>query len=277
MKCILRQDADRSESLTAEMEPHLHHMPAACLFGVQLHDISLDDLHRAVIEVVLAKQRAVVANVNIHAMNLAYERPWLRKFLNRADIVFCDGFGVKWGVRLLGHNISHRYTPPDWIEQLSEIGCEYSFSFFFLGARPGVAEKAAARLKERLPNLQIVGTNHGYFEKTSGNRENEAIIQKINTAKPNILVVGFGMPLQERWLMENWDRLEVNVAITAGALFDYISGRLVRAPRWMTHHGFEWMGRLVIEPRRLWRRYLIGNPLFVWRVIKERLGLLCFE
>ena len=97
---------------------------------------------------------------------------------------------------------------------------------------------------------------------------------RTNAVKPNILIVGFGTPLKERWLMENWDRIEVNVALTGGAVFDYVSGELRRAPRWMTDHGLEWLARLIIEPCRLWKRYLIGNPLFLWRVLKQRLGLL---
>jgi len=82
------------------------------------------------------------------------------------------------------------------------------------------------------------------------------------------------MPIQERWLKQNWDRLECNVAFTGGAVFDYISGELRRPPRWMTSHGLEWLGRLIIEPRRLWRRYIIGNTLFLWRVVKQRFGWL---
>jgi N-acetylglucosaminyldiphosphoundecaprenol N-acetyl-beta-D-mannosaminyltransferase len=140
-----------------------------------------------------------------------------------------------------------------------------------------VADKAAANLKARFPDLRIVSTHHDYFDKTPGSAENEAVIEQINAVKPNILIVGFGMPLQERWLMENWDHIDANVALTGGAVFDYVSGELQRAPRWMTDNGLEWLGRLLIEPRRLWKRYLIGNPLFIWRVLKQRLGLLHFD
>lgn len=145
---------------------------------------------------------------------------------------------------------------------------------FFLGSKPGIAEKAAQRLQERHPNLVIAGTHHGYFDKTPGSLENEAIIQQINAARPNILIVAFGMPLQEKWLMENWERIDANIALTGGAVFDYISGELARAPRWMTDNGLEWLGRLLIEPGRLWKRYVIGNPLFLWRILLQRLGVL---
>lgn len=100
------------------------------------------------------------------------------------------------------------------------------------------------------------------------------VIEKINKVRPNILLVGFGMPVQEYWLQENWEKIDTNIALTGGAVFDYLSGELRRAPRWMTDHGLEWLGRLIIEPRRLWKRYIIGLPLFFLRVLLFKLGLL---
>jgi N-acetylglucosaminyldiphosphoundecaprenol N-acetyl-beta-D-mannosaminyltransferase len=98
------------------------------------------------------------------------------------------------------------------------------------------------------------------------------VVEEINTAAPDILLVGLGMPLQERWLMENAHKLDAGATLTGGAVFDYVSGRLSRGPRLLTSHGFEWLARLLVEPRRLWRRYLLGNPLFILRVLKQRLG-----
>jgi N-acetylglucosaminyldiphosphoundecaprenol N-acetyl-beta-D-mannosaminyltransferase len=221
-----------------------------------------------------ARKKALIAHVNIHCLNLAYTRPWLRAFLNSADLVFCDGAGVILGARMLGYAISQRITGADWMWQLAELAAPQGLTFFLLGSRPGTIDKAADRLREQFPTLRIVGTHHGYFDKTPGNPQNEAVIQQINTARPDILIVGFGMPIQEHWLLENWPRIDAHVTITAGAIFDYVSGELRRAPRWMTGHGMEWLGRLLIEPRRLWRRYVIGNPLFLMRVLKQRLGLL---
>jgi N-acetylglucosaminyldiphosphoundecaprenol N-acetyl-beta-D-mannosaminyltransferase len=97
-------------------------------------------------------------------------------------------------------------------------------------------------------------------------------MNEINAAKPQILVVGFGMPRQERWLMENWDRVDANFALAGGAVFDYFSSRLRRGPRLLTDNGFEWLARLLVEPARLWRRYLLGNPLFLLRVLRQRLS-----
>ena len=246
------------------------------LLNVRVRPLTVETLHIEIVKIIVDNGHALIVNVNVHCINLSYQQLWLREFLNLAEINFCDGAGVKLGAKILGYHIPERITYADWVWKLAEFAAPRGFTFFFLGAHPGVADKAAANLKARFPDLRIVGAHHGYFDKSPGSAENEAVIEQINAVKPNILIVGFGMPLQERWLMENWDRIDANVALTGGAVFDYVSGELQRAPRWMTDNGLEWLGRLLIEPRRLWKRYIIGNPLFLWRVIKQRLGLLHF-
>jgi N-acetylglucosaminyldiphosphoundecaprenol N-acetyl-beta-D-mannosaminyltransferase len=248
-----------------------------CVLGIQLSTCGQVELLDAIGQGIKMESKMIVLSGNVHSFNLAYRQPWLRNFFNRADIVRLDGAGVRLGAWILGYRTPSRMTWADFAWDLAEFAEPRGFTFFFLGARPGVADKAAVNLKARYPDLRVVGTHHGYFDKTPGSAENEAVIEQINAVKPNFLIVGFGMPLQERWLMENWDRIDANVALTGGAVFDYVSGELQRAPRWMTENGLEWLGRLLIEPRRLWKRYLIGNPLFIWRVLKQRLGLLRFD
>lgn len=247
------------------------------VLGVHGSALTVPELHSCIETYIRQEQKALVLHVNAHCLNLAFSEPWLRDLLNRAPVVFCDGAGVMLGARILGYWVPARITYADWMWQLAEFAEPRGFTFFFLGARPRVADKAAARLKERFPNLCIAGTQHGYYDKEPGSDENETVIQKINALKPNILITGLGMPLQEQWLVENWDRVDANVALTGGAVFDYVSGELARAPSWMTEHGLEWLGRLIIEPQRLWKRYLVGNPLFLYRVLKQRMGLLRFD
>jgi N-acetylglucosaminyldiphosphoundecaprenol N-acetyl-beta-D-mannosaminyltransferase len=250
---------------------------SADILGIKVHLYDVPSLHRDIAAEIRNQGHALVLNVNVNCLNLAYNNDWLRSFINSAEIVFCDSAGVILGARILGYRIPQRITYADWIWQLAEFAEPRGFTFFLLGARPGVAREAAACIQERFPDLCIAGTHHGYFDKTPGSPENEAVIQRINAVRPNILVVSLGMPLQEHWLVENWERIEANVALTGGAVFDYVSGRLRRGPRWMTDHGLEWLARWIIEPRRLWKRYLIGNPVFLARVIKQRLGWLRFE
>jgi N-acetylglucosaminyldiphosphoundecaprenol N-acetyl-beta-D-mannosaminyltransferase len=242
------------------------------VLGVGVDPLTVEELHEEISRFVENGEHALVLHANVHGLNLAYRNGRLRGLFNRAPIVFCDGSGVMLGARILGRRIPERITYADWTWKLAAFAEERGFSLFFLGARPGVAEKAARRLEYRFPKLRIAGAEHGYFERTLGSPENEAIIKKINAARPDVLLVGFGMPVQEFWLAENWEKVDANVALTGGAVFDYVSGELRRGPRFLTDRGLESVARLMVEPRRLWRRYVIGNPLFLLRVLKQRLG-----
>jgi N-acetylglucosaminyldiphosphoundecaprenol N-acetyl-beta-D-mannosaminyltransferase len=247
------------------------------IFGVPVAALNVEELHGCLRERIAQGERTLALNVNVHALNLAYEQPWMLQFFHQADLVFCDGTGVILAARMLGSRIPERITYADWAWKLAAFGAAQGYSFFYLGGKPGVAEKAALRLTARFPDLKTAGCHDGYFNKSPGGAENASVIREINATRPDILIVGFGMPIQERWLCDNWERIDAKVLLTGGAVFDYVSGNLRRAPRWMTDHGLEWLGRLIIEPRRLWKRYLIGNPLFFYRMLKQRLGLVKFE
>lgn len=245
--------------------------PPINILGVQAHPLTVDQLHKELAQMVETNAHAEVLNVNVHCLNLAADNPWLRDYLNQAEIVFCDGAGIMLGARILGQHIPERITYADWMWQLAEFAAARGYSFYFLGAKPGIARTAADRMIARFPDLKIAGVRDGYFNKDNGHPDNEAVLADINAVRPNILIVGMGMPMQERWLLDNWSRIDANIALTGGAVFDYISGDLKRAPAWMTNNGLEWLGRLLIEPRRLWQRYIVGNPVFLARVIRERL------
>ncbi len=212
----------------------------------------------------------LVSHANITGLNLAYEQSWLKDFYNRCDLVYCDGMGVQLAARWIGMPLPERFTLADWVWRLAGLAVERQFSLYLLGNPPGVAEKAAQNLRLGCPGLQIAGMQHGFFDKTTEGTQNRAVVEAINACEPNVLLVGFGMPVQEQWLDENWPRLQVNVAITCGALFEYLAGDLPRGPNWMTQNYLEWLARLAISPRRYAGRYLRDIPLFVWRLIKQR-------
>ena len=243
------------------------------VLGVGIDPMTVDELHAEVKRLAGSGKVGLVLNVNAHCLNLCYKSPALRGFFNSADVVFCDGVGVMLAARLLGRRIPARITYADWAWGLATFAEAEGLSLFLLGARPGVAETAARRLAARHPDLQISGVHHGYFDHAAGSTENETVLREIRAAGPDVLLVGFGMPLQEHWLMENRHRIEAGVALTGGAVFDYVSGERRRGPRFLTDNGLEWLARLLVEPRRLWRRYLLGNPLFVLRVLGQRFGV----
>lgn len=239
------------------------------VLGVGVDRITAEGLHAEITRLV-RRRDGVVLNVNAHCLNLLHEDEGLRDFFGAADVVFCDGAGVRLAARMLGDRLPERITYADWLPRLTALAERRGFSLFFLGAHPGVAREASAKLRESHPGLKIVGVRDGFFDHRAGSPENEAVVAEIKAARPDVLLLGLGMPLQERWLMENHRRLGVGVALTGGAVFDYASGRLRRGPRLLTDNGFEWLARLLVEPRRLWRRYLLGNPLFLARVLAQR-------
>lgn len=235
------------------------------LLGVRINPVTLSELHDAIANAINTRRQARIFHVNIHAMNIACTNPDFRSILNSAELVFCDGFGVKWGARLLRLHIPTRITYADWIYQLAMFCQEREYSLFLLGSRPGISARAAQQLTVKYPRLRIGGTHHGYFDKAG--TENDQVIAEINAVQPNIVLVGFGMPLQEQWIASNYQRINAQVFLSCGACFDYVAAEVPRGPRWMVDHGLEWLFRLLLEPRRMWRRYLIGNLVFLLRLL----------
>jgi N-acetylglucosaminyldiphosphoundecaprenol N-acetyl-beta-D-mannosaminyltransferase len=209
-----------------------------------------------------------VAYANAHTLNVAYQDTEYRGILKSAGLVYCDGGGVVLGARLLGKHLPGRMTGADWIYPLARICAEEGVSLYFLGSKTGVAEIAAMKLQALYPDLAVVGTHEGYI--ASSFDKSLRAIAAINQAAPDILLVGMGTPLQEKWIATYRERIQAPVCWAVGALFDFVAGVVPRAPRWMLDHNMEWLFRLMMEPRRLSERYLVGNPLFVYRVLKDR-------
>jgi N-acetylglucosaminyldiphosphoundecaprenol N-acetyl-beta-D-mannosaminyltransferase len=240
------------------------------LLGTRFHKVRVPELIEYIVTAAKRKEKTVVGNVNVRAMNFAWELSWYRYFLNTSDLVFCDGFGVLLGAKMCGHcvNSSHRMTCPDYIEDLAKACEREHVSLFLLAGQPGVVDKAIAKLTAVAPKLNVQG-HHGYFNKSGS--ENDAVIEQINHFKPDILYIGFGMPLQEQWIVDNLNRIDARVFLPLGACLDFYTDTVYRGPRWMTDRGLEWLARLFTEPSRLWERYVLGNPLFFYRVFKERI------
>ena len=206
-----------------------------------------------------------VMYVNAHVLNQSQEHGELRAALEAADLVYCDGYGVRLAAKALQVEIPHRMTGADWINDLAALCEGGGESLYLLGCEPGVTARAAEKLRRDHPGLRIVGSHHGYFE--PGSPHDDRVIEDINERRPDIVLVGMGTPKQELWVQHNAERLDADVLWTVGSLFDYVSGRLPRAPSWLADNGLEWIFRLAVEPQRMWRRYLLGNPVFISRVL----------
>lgn len=251
------------------------------VLGIGVDPLSTEDLNRLVVELARREESgrglSLVLNVNAHSLNLVRREKGLRAALQSAEVVFADGVGVLVAARMAGGYIPERITYADWAYTLASLAETENLSIYLLGGRPGVARRAAETLTDRHPGLRIAGTHHGYFDPTYSSRENRRVVEDISAASPDLLLVGMGMPLQEQWILDNRYDLRARVALNCGAALDYVSGELKRGPKLLTDNGFEWLARLAIEPERLWKRYLIGNPAFLTRAanaaVKQRLGL----
>ena len=208
-----------------------------------------------------------VMYVNAHVLNQSREDPALRSALEDADLVYCDGYGVRLAAKALSAEIPHRMTGADWIWDLATLceaatrRCTCSAASPASPARP--ASACAARTRSCASSARTTATSR------SAPGHDERVIEDINRRKPDILLVGMGTPKQEIWAQRTVDRLDCSVLWSVGALFDFVSGRVPRAPASLSDNGLEWIFRLAIEPQRMWRRYLVGNPVFLSRVMAQ--------
>lgn len=241
--------------------------PILDFFGLAITNTTMQEALDWIVARVRGREPALVAFVNPDCLNIAYRQAGYRRVLQAAERVLPDGIGIKLGCRILGVGLRENVNGTDMFPLLCERAEAEGLSLFLLGARPGVAEAAAAEMRQRRPALRIVGIRHGYFE----THETAAVLEEINRSGADILLVAFGAPRQELWLAEHGEQLAPVVRMGVGGLFDFYSGRIPRAPLWMREIGLEWLYRLMQEPGRMWRRYIIGNPLFLYRVWRQRL------
>ncbi|HJN76621.1 MAG TPA: WecB/TagA/CpsF family glycosyltransferase [Myxococcota bacterium] len=208
------------------------------------------------------QQRVTVGYLNVHVVNTAMRDAALFEFLRGLDLCYADGAGVVLGARILGHELPERMTGADWIWDLC-AAAEGRWRLAWIGGEPGVAEQAAEVLRERHPALQI-HPEHGF------ETDHASLISRVNDFGAHIVLVGMGTPAQERWVAQWRPSLEAPVVWCLGATADFVSGKTARGPAWL-HDNQEWLARLITEPGRLWKRYLLGNPLFLARVLRQRL------
>src|SRR5579884_1771807 len=226
------------------------------LFSLRLAALRTQEVIWHVAEAVRRGRRGYITTPNAHHLVLVQRDPAFRKACGDAWLRVPDGMPLVWASRLLGRPLPERVTGADLLPALCDVASRAGYSIFLLGGRQGVAERAASRLRARFPELTIAGIYSpvdGFGDDTG---DQAAALEAVNRARPDILFVGLGAPVQEVWVHRHWDRLACTVAICCGAALDYAAGEKPRAPYWTRHAGLEWAWRLACEPGRLWRRYL---------------------
>lgn len=236
-------------------------------FTIQTYDTAITRL----LEAASNRTRIRMHFCNVHTLVEAVRDPLLREVYDTAPMVAIDGMPIVWVARMRGERAAQRVSGPDVMLSLCDRGRAAGLRHFFMGGRDGVPEELSAKLAQRYPGLNVVGTESPPFHALTP-EEDEALVQRINSAAPDALWVGLGAPKQEFWARDHESRLRVPLILPVGAAFDFYSGRVRRAPGWMQRVGLEWLFRLASEPRRLWRRYLVANTRFVWLLLREEIA-----
>jgi N-acetylglucosaminyldiphosphoundecaprenol N-acetyl-beta-D-mannosaminyltransferase len=246
--------------------------PRINLLGIHLSGFDLARAVAVTTQAIDADQRVYLSTCSVYPLMLGCERRDVRAALNAATWVAPDGMPVVWALRQLGARRVGRVYGPDLMLALSQYSAQHRYRQFYLGGAPGVAEDLAAAMTRRFPGLCVADTWSPPFRELTA-VEQQAMVARINAAEPHIVWVGLGAPKQDLWMFENRSKIAAPLLVGVGAAFDFFSGRQPQAPRWMQLSGLEWVFRLATEPRRLWRRYLVYNPKFVWQLALQLTGL----
>ena len=247
-------------------------IPRVNVLGVGLSALNLDSALAAVAQALERKTKGYICVTGVHGVSEAHQSPEFRRILNDGFLNTPDGMPMVWMGRLQGFKDMRRVYGPDLMLRVCEYSRTRGFSHFLYGGAPGVAEELKRRLEERFPGLKIVGCHTPPFRPLTA-QEEEELRRQFQLLKPDVVWVGLSTPKQEKFMAAHWRDHEATLFFGVGAAFDFFTGRVRQAPRWMQRAGLEWLFRLGCEPRRLWKRYLKNNPLFVLRAGCQLAGI----
>jgi N-acetylglucosaminyldiphosphoundecaprenol N-acetyl-beta-D-mannosaminyltransferase len=250
--------------------------PRTSVLGVNVSAVNMTMALQQIESWIDRRQHDYVCITGVHGVMESQRDPRLKQIHNDAGLVTPDGMPMVWINRLRGNGHVSRVYGPDLMLEVCARSLETGWKHFFYGGAPGVAEKLAAKLKERFPGLCVAGTCCPPFRAMTP-EEDRAAVEQINASGADIVWVGLSTPKQEYWMSDHIGRISAPVIVGVGAAFDFHAGLKSQAPRWMQRCGLEWFYRLCTEPKRLWKRYLVNNPLFLWNFALQTLGIRDFS
>jgi N-acetylglucosaminyldiphosphoundecaprenol N-acetyl-beta-D-mannosaminyltransferase len=241
------------------------------ILGVEVSAIDMDIATATLEGWIRSETKNYVCITGVHGVMESRRDPTLCQIHNRAGMVTPDGVPLVWMAKHLGFKHTSRVYGPDLMRRMSALSAQHNYRNYFFGGKQGTPERLRSAMLRTYPNLQVVGTYSPPFGPVSP-AEDDAIVERINAAKPDIVWVGLSTPKQERWMAAHLDRLDAKVLVGVGAAFDFLSGEKSQAPTWMQRNGLEWLFRMATEPRRLSGRYLRNNPAFIYHAIRQLLN-----
>lgn len=243
------------------------HVPTVTVLGIRVVCLPRNQVLAVVGELIDAPGPSLLAYANAHSLNVASVNPAYRRVLDSAALVLNDGSGLAIAAKAQGKRFPDNLNGTDLTPRILELAAERDAPVFFLGGEPGIAEAAAKNLTARIPRLRVAGCRHGFF----GRADEAGILRQIKESSTKVLIVAMGNPKQELWLDQHLGATGAYLGVAVGAFLDFTAGKVSRAPEWMRKAGVEWVYRLLLEPKRLFRRYVLGNLLFLGRVAVERI------
>ncbi len=234
------------------------------LLDVEFDNLTMKGAVNLIKSTIIERNKRFICFVNPDCLNKIFTDREYFGILQAADNVFPDGIGINIACKMIKNQMRENINGTDMLPYLCEMCLQNGWGIYLLGAKPGVAEKMKGVLALKYPDLKVCGCTDGYFDRL----RSDEVVERINSSGAEILLAAFGVPWQEKWLYEYKDRLNVSVMMGVGGLFDFYSGNIKRAPVWLREIGGEWIYRIVQEPARMWKRYIIGNPVFLYRVLR---------
>ena len=239
-------------------------METETILGLRVNRVSMDQALEAIAGYIAERSPRHIVTADASMAIIARGDKDLHAIVERADLITPDGAGILWASKLLGFPLQHKVSGVDMVGKLCELSAERGYRLYFLGAAPGVAEAAAEKLRLKFPGTQIVGVHDGYFTK----EQEPALLDEIAAAKPDVLLVAFGIPKQEKWIDAHKAALGVPVSIGIGGSFDVYSGLVQRAPLWMQRNGLEWLHRLSKNPKKIGK--VMTLPKFALLILRRK-------
>ncbi|MBN2157879.1 MAG: WecB/TagA/CpsF family glycosyltransferase [Spirochaetes bacterium] len=241
------------------------------LLGVEIDNVMKDEALAIFDEIIKSRVPSLVVTPNVdHIMNIQKDAEF-REIYKKASLVLTDGVPLMWASRFLGTPIKEKIAGSDVFHDICRVGAKKGYRIFLMGGREGAAERTVEIMRERHPSIQIVGHYSPPVGFEDDEREMKKIENMLAAAKPDVLFLGLGSPKQEKFYTMYSVRFGIPVTMGIGITFEYVSGMVKRAPVWMQKAGLEWLYRLIKEPKRLWKRYLINDPGFFWLVLKQKI------
>ncbi len=235
------------------------------ILGVQIAAIDMDDACSLVEDAILRRQKKYICVCPVSTIMECKRNERVLESVNSADLITPDGMPTVWIGRMQGYANIRRVYGPELMQNMCDISQKKGYKSYFYGSSPDVLNKLKENLNKKYPDLIISGMFSPPFRQLT-KEEDDKIVKDINNNSPDIIWVGLGSPRQDLWMYEHRDRVNAPLMIGVGAAFDFLAGMKPQAPRWIRNNGFEWLFRLTTEPKRLWRRYLIDNSLFLYYV-----------